>query len=173
MSLLIINRETGNMGGINAFSFIFESNLAFPIEIIKGQATTLIASTSNFFVPDIVLEASIFKEERLNINLFEYKFSTKVAKDTYDKLQDCNLIDNNKIIALVKDNNDQVRLLGQKGNACEINMFFEKGKSVSDLNHYILEITWKSKYRAAIVPETYIIPTQIELEDGQFLELEY
>lgn len=171
--MLMIDRETGNMGGINAFSFIFESQLAASIDIIKGQATTLITSVFQFYTPDIINESSKFKEDKININLFEYIFTTNVSKDTYAKLQDLDLLDNKKVIALVKDNNNQVRLLGQKNNACVLNATFDKGTAVSDLNHYIIEIKWKSLHRAAIVPSIYIEPTQIQLEDGQFLEMEY
>lgn len=173
MSILVIDRERGNMGGINAFSFIFESQLGAPIEIIKGQATTLIANVSNFITPDIIKESSTFQEEKLDVNRFSYVFTTRVAKDDYSKIQDCDLFDSNRVIALVKDNNNQVRLLGQYKNACELVIRFNKGSIPQELNHYIIEIKWISKQRAAIVPEIYIEPTQIELEDNQFLELEY
>jgi hypothetical protein len=171
MSVQSVN-ETTNLGGVNQFSFIFENQLASEIEIIKGQAIDIDILYPDFTTPDLVLESGKFTENKKGMNLFEYKYTGKLAKDNYQKLLDCNLLDNNRIIALVKDNNNQTRLLGQKNNPAEIVIEFDKGQNVSDLNHYKLELTWLSKYRAAFMNATYTIPDYLETEDGDFLELE-
>lgn len=171
--MLIVDREKGNMGGVNAFSFILEKQLAAPIDIIKGQATTIIASISDFISPDLVVNKSVFQEEKKGLNLFEYTFSGKIPRNDYNKLLDAFTFDAYKVIALVRDNNNEIRLLGQKGNGCELRLAFDKGVSPSDLNHVQIDLKWTSKHRAAVVPEIYIEPTQLQLEDGQFLEIEY
>lgn len=171
MSNLTFNRESSNLGGINELKFIFENQLAVPIEIIKGQASEFIAN-SEFIVPDIVLESSLFTEVKKGLNLFEYKYTGRVAKDEYSKLQDCIIFDSNRIIAIVKDNNGENRLLGQFGNCCELIISFDKGKNVADLNHYQIEIKWTSKNRAAVVVSEYITPAQLQLEGDDYLTLE-
>ncbi|MDF1550853.1 MAG: hypothetical protein P1P88_23725 [Bacteroidales bacterium] len=167
MSDLKFNRENSNLGGIAEFKFIFERQLVQDIEIIKGQVVSMI-STAPFIIPDLTFNSSSFKETPKGINLFEYEFKGVVAQDDLDKLYDSIRTDTNKIIAIVKDNNNQSRLLGQNGNACLMELSFDKGKDVADLNKIELNLVWKSKERAAFANNVYIIPAMYQFEDGEF-----
>jgi len=169
---LQFDSEKSNLGGINQFSFIFEDELVSEIPIIKNQAREIQITSEGFIVAKLVQESAKFIEDKKNVNLFEYKFTANVARDDYSKLQDCSLFDSNRIIALVTDNNNHVRILGQKNNACELIIKFDKGQNVSDLNHYLIEITWQSRERAAILSDAYIIPQFIQDEEGEQIAIE-
>ncbi len=125
MSNFYFDKEASNLGGIAEIKFIYEKDLSQKIDIFKGKAIQLI-SNSEFYVPDIVFENSSFKEEKEDLNLFYYEFIGLVAKDDYTKISDCISLDNNKIIAIVKDNNNTSRVLGNKSNACNAKLTFNK-----------------------------------------------
>jgi len=58
------------------------------------------------------------------------------------------------------------------GNAAELLLLFDKGRSTADLNHYQIELKWQNRQRAAIVPETLETPEYFEFEDGDLLIFE-
>jgi len=169
MPTLDFDREKSNLGGINEFAFILESQLETEIEIIKGQVVNITISVPGFKVASIVQESGKFYEDIKSLNLFEYKFTARIGADNYNKLLDCGLFDTNKIIALVKDNNNNTRVIGNKNNACELKLSFDKGSNVADLNHYKIELEWKSKYRAPILSGEYIVPIYIQDENAEFI----
>lgn len=171
MSNLTYDKEKSNLGGISQLKFIYEKQLSQKIEIIKGQALEFVAS-SEFIVPDVIFESSSFKEDKKGVNLFEYEFKAFIARDDIEKVEACIRLDSNKIIALVKDNNNQTRLLGQKDNACALVLGFNKGASVSDRNAYELAITWKSTHRAAMANDAYIQTSHYQFEDGVFYDFD-
>ncbi len=170
MSNLKFDREKSNLGGIAEIKFIYEKDLFQKIDVFKGKAIKLISYT-NFIVPDIVFEKSSFKEEKESQNLFIYEFIASVAKDDYNKLLDCLSLDNNKIIVIVKDNNNTSRILGNKSNACLAKLTFDKGMSVSDLNSYQLNITWKTTHRAAFIDGESVMSVY-QFQDGELFEFE-
>jgi len=165
MDSLSFNREKSNLGGINKFSFLFEADLSGTITIIRGQVIE-IGNNTDFITAILVDSSATLKEDIKDLNLYQYKFSAKIARDDYDKLQDCELLDAYRVVAIVSDNNKQQRLLGNKDSACELKFSFDKGSKVNDLNHYQIEITWLSKNRAPFVPENYTIPIVKHFEDG-------
>jgi len=167
MANLKTDREKSNLGGLAEFKFIYERQLTQKIEIINGQALQFISS-SEFIVPDIVFESSSLKEIKTDANLFEYEYTAYCARDDLSKLQDAARLDANKIIAIVKDNNGESRLLGQKDNACIVEIGFNKGSKVSELNAYELKINWKSQYRSAFANDIYVVTDAYQFEDGEF-----
>lgn len=153
MSNLKYNKETSNLGGINEFKFIYEEELPAPIETIEGLAVNF-DMNADFIVPDPILEASSFNETKLGADLFQYEFAAYVAKDELEKLKAALKLDSKKVIAVVKDNNNLSRLLGQKDNGCILKLNANKGKKVGDTNAYELSIEWKSRQRSPFVPNS-------------------
>lgn len=171
MSNLKFDREKSNLGGLSGFKFMYEKQLLFPIEIIRGQAIN-ISLITDFIEPDITFSSASLTENIKGVNLFEYQYTANVAQDDIEKLNDCVRIDNNKVIAIVKDNNNQSRLLGQLANACIMEIGFEKGRAVTDVNTYVIKLIWKSRTRAPFANNLYVVTDKYQFEGGQFFEFD-
>lgn len=166
MSDLKFDREKSNLGGINEFKFIYEDELVGSFEIINGAAHNIVLS-SDFNSVDIVPETGSFKEEEKAVDLFLYEFNALIPQDTLEKLQAAKKLDSKKIIAIVKDNNNQSRILGQNGNSCMVQIVVKKQGAVSSLNHYEFSIEWKSRHRAPFTDENFFLIEQYQFEDEE------
>ncbi len=164
MKDLIFDRESGNLGGISQLVFFAENEVNVFGDIIAGQIYEILFLDQNIepATADIIPYSSNFSEVQKAPDLFEYEFTCKIAKDEIDKRTALLLVDNNKLIAKVTDNNNEIRLIGEPGNACIVESTLDKGVGVSDTNHYLLTFTWKNRFRAPFANELYIATADYE-----------
>jgi len=168
MKDLNFDKESANLGGINQLVFFAENELNVFGDIINGQIHTILFLNENVepAVANIVQESGEFKEEQLERNLFKYEFTAKIAKDDIDKRAALLLFDNNKVIIKVTDNNNEVRVLGEPGNTCIVTTELDKGTAISNLNHYKLKFTWKSRFRAPFANNLQIITANLDCDNA-------
>jgi len=150
MNNLKFDKETGNLGGLSKLVFFAENEVEIFGDIILGQISEIsLIDDTEASSANIIPESSSFSEIQKAADLFGYEFVCKIAKDEISKYSNLLICDNSKIIAIVTDNNNQERLIGEPGNACVVETKLEKGQAVADLNSYTLTFKWQSRYRAA------------------------
>ena len=125
-------------------------------DVVNGRVNEikLLPFDSNF-APSIITGKTAFEEKQISSDYFEYQFSFAVARDELATRNEFADFDQTKYIALIYDNNGEVRLLGDLTNEVRFETTLKKDKA-SDLNAYIISGEWQSRHRAAFANDISI-----------------